>query len=138
MSKFYEVILRYDKMQEDGKVKRVSERYLTDALSLTESEARVTEKMQPYISGEFYATSAKETAMAETTGDVTCGKFYLAKVAFITIDEKTAKEKRTISHVLVGAEDFERAYNNLKVAMQTTMADWELQSLALSPILDVF
>ena len=138
MAKYYETILRYEKMQDNGTVKKVAEHFLSDSLSLTEAEATVTEKMQPYISGEFVATSAKETKIAEVVGDKEADKFYLAKVAFITIDEKTASEKKTISQILVGAEDFERAYNNLKVAMQTTMADWELQSLALSPILDVF
>ncbi|MCM1222151.1 MAG: DUF4494 domain-containing protein [Lachnospiraceae bacterium] len=130
--------LRYDKMQEDGKVKRVTERYLADALSLTESEARVTEKMQPYISGEFYATSAKETKIAETTGDVTCGKFFLAKVAFITIDERTAKEKRTISQVLVGAENFDEAYKAFNESMRNTMADYTLVSFAETAYLDLF
>ncbi|MCM1296591.1 MAG: DUF4494 domain-containing protein [Muribaculaceae bacterium] len=138
MAKYYECAIRYDKTGEDGKVKRVTERYLTDALSLTESEARVTEKMQPYISGEFYATSAKETKIAETTGDVTCGKFFLAKVAFITIDEKTAKEKRTISQVLVGAENFDEAYKAFNEYMRDTLADYTLVSLAETAYMDLF
>lgn len=138
MSKYYEVTLRYDKTQENGSIKRVSEKYLCDALSLTEAEARVTEKMQPYISGEFCATSAKETKIAETCGDVGCGKFFLAKVAFITIDEKSAKEKRTISQVLVGAENFDEAYKAFNEYMRDSISDYTLVSLAETKYLDLF
>lgn len=138
MARYYEVSLRYDKTQENGDEKRVSEKYLVDALSLTEAEARVTEKMQPYISGEFYATSAKETAIAETCGDIGCGKFFLAKVAFITIDEKTAKEKRSISQMLVGAENFDEAYKAFNEYMRDTLVDYTLVSLSETKYLDLF
>ena len=138
MSKFYEVILRYDKMQKNGKVKRVSERYLCDALSLTEAEATVTEKMQPYISGEFVAISAKETKIIEVVGDKEADKFYLAKVAFITIDEKSAAEKKAISQILVGAENFDEAYKAFNESMQDTMADYTLVSISETAYLDVF
>ncbi len=138
MSKYFEVSLKYDKTQENGALKKVTEKYIVDALSLTEAEAKVTEKMQPYISGDFFATSAKETKITETCGDVGCGKFYLAKIAFITIDERTAKEKRTTSQILIGAESFDEAYKTLNEFMKPTLSDWELQSLAETKYLDQF
>lgn len=138
MAKYYEVTLRYDKMQDNGSEKRVSEKYLVDALSLTEAETRVTEKMQPYISGEFYATSAKETKIAETCGDVGCGKFYLVKVGFVTIDDKTAKEKRTISQTLVGAENFDEAHKAFAEYMKGALADYEIVSLAETQHMGLF
>lgn len=70
--------------------------------------------------------------------DTECGKFYLAQVVFISIDEKTAIEKRSVTQILVGAEDFASAYNGIKEAMKTTLSDWEFVSLVESPILDVF
>lgn len=138
MAKFYEVKLRYQKMQENGTVKKVSEHFLADALSLTEAEAKTTEAMQPFINGEFVATSAKESKVAEIMGDKEFGKFYLAKVAFIIIDEKSAKEKKAITQILVGAEDFKGAYDALMEGFKGTMADWKIVSLAESVILDVF
>lgn len=138
MNRYFEVTLRYQKLQENGAVKKVSEKFLADALSITEAESVVTEKMQPFISGEFIATSAKTAPIAEVMGDKDCGKFYLAKVAFITLDEKTAKEKKTLFQMLVGAEDFDSACTSLKAGMAATLADWELVSLSESPILDVF
>lgn len=137
MSNYFEVVIKYDKMQENGSVKRVSEKYISDSLSCTEAEARVTEEMQPFISGDFLATSVKQTAISEVF-NLGAERYYLAKVAFITIDEKTAQEKRSISQILVGASDFKEAYDNFLDGMKGTMADFEIVSLSESPVLDVF
>ncbi len=137
MAQYIEVTIKYDKRFEDGKVKRVSEHYLADAMSLTEAEAIVTEKMKPYISGEFVATSAKRTNIAEVFGGDS-DKYWLVKVAFVTIDEKTAKEKRTVSQMLVGAESLDKAYDTLVEHFRFMVTDYELVSLAETKIVDVF
>lgn len=71
-------------------------------------------------------------------GDDDASRFYLAKVALITLDEKSGREKRAITQILVGAEDFEDALRVLKEGFKGTMADWELASLSESKILEVF
>lgn len=53
MALWFECKVRYDKMMENGTVKKVNEPYLVDALSFTEAEARIIEEMTPFISGEF-------------------------------------------------------------------------------------
>lgn len=137
MAKYYEVTLRYEKMGEEGKQRKVSEKYLCDALSLTEAEAIATERMKPYISGNFIATSAKQTKIEEVIG---CedANWFLAKIDYPTVDEKTAKLKHNIVQMLVGANDFECAYNAVSEYMKDSMADWEQVSLSASPIIDVF
>lgn len=135
---FIEVIVKYHKAQENGETKAVNEHYLVDSLSLTEAEGKATESLRPYISGEFIATSAKTTKIDEVVGDTSCGKFFLAKIALITIDERTAKEKRTIMQLLVGAEDFDNAYKAFGEYMRNTISDFTLISLAESTIQDVF
>ena len=47
VSKFYEVKVQYQKMQDDGKEKKVSEQYVVEALSFTEAESRIIEEMTP-------------------------------------------------------------------------------------------
>ena len=51
MALWFECKVRYDKMQENGTVKKVNEPYLVDALTFTEAEARIMEEMKPFISG---------------------------------------------------------------------------------------
>lgn len=97
MSNWFECKVRYDKLQENGSVKKVTEPYLVDALSITEAVARITDEMAPFISGDYSVSSAKSTKIAEIFWDDSADKWYLVKVAFITIDEKTAAEKKSVS-----------------------------------------
>ena len=129
---------KFEKMQENGAVKRVSEKYLCDALSIVEADAVVTENLKPYISGDFFTSKVENSPIAEVMGDKECGRFWLVKVAFITIDEKTAKEKRTTSQILVGAPDFTNAVENFNEGMRGAIADFEVVSVAETPIKEFY
>ncbi|MBD5164129.1 MAG: DUF4494 domain-containing protein [Bacteroidales bacterium] len=138
MANWFECKIRYDKAAENGAVKKVTEPYLVDALSFTEAEARITEEMTPYISGEFSVSAVKRTKIAEIFFNEAGDKWYMVKVGFITIDEKTAVEKRSASLILVQANDFKNAYDNFQEGMKGTMADYEIMQIAETPLMDVF
>ena len=138
MANWFECKVRYDKMMENGVPKKVNEPYLVDALSFTEAEARIIEEQTPFISGDFSVSAVSRKKKSEIFRDDTADKWYLAKVAFITIDEKTAVEKRTISQILVAGSDFKGAYDNFMEGMKGTMADFELVSLSETPLMDVY
>lgn len=135
---YIETAARYEKMQENGSVKKVTERFIVDALTCTEAEARTIEELQQYVSGELDVTSNKKVNIAEVMGDKECGRFWLAKVGFITIDEKTAAEKRTISQILVGAPDFTNAVEEFNEGMKGTVTDFEVVSLAETQIKEYY
>lgn len=109
-----ETAAKFDKMSENGLVKKVTERYLVDALSFGEAENKTFDRLKDYTSGELEVAATKKTKIAEIMGDKESDRFYLAKVAFVTIDEKTAAEKKTVSQWLIGAPDFAEAYKILK------------------------
>ena len=135
---WFECKIRYDKAQENGAIKKVTEPYLVDALSFTEAEARIIEEQTPFISGEVNVTAVKRTKIAEIFWDDSADKWYLVKVAFITIDEKTAVEKKSTSLILVAASDFKGAYDNFMEGMKGTMADFEIVSITETPLMDVY
>lgn len=137
MIQYIEVVISYDRRFEDGVVKRVSERYLVDAESLAEAETVVIDKMRPYMSGEFVATSARRTKIADMWG-FGADKYWLAKVTVVTVDERTDKERRSVEQMLVGADSFKEAYDVFADGMRDTAADWELVSLSQTRIVDVF
>lgn len=138
MANWFECKVRYDKMQENGAIKKVNEPYLVDALSFTEAEARIIEEQTPYISGDFSVSAVKRTKIAEIFRDETADNWYLVKVAFITIDEKTAVEKKSTSLILVAGSDFKNAYDNFIDGMKGTMADFEIVSISETPLMDVY
>ena len=138
MANWFECKVKYDKTQENGSVKKVSEPYLVDALSFTEAEARITEEQRPFISGEFSVDAVKRTKIAEIFFNDGADRWYMVKVAFITIDEKTAKEKRSVSQILVQASNFRQALENFLKGMEGTMADYEIVQIAETPLMDVY
>lgn len=138
MAQWIEVRARYDRMMDNGSIKRVTEPYLADALSCTEAEARVTEELTPFISGEFRISSVVTTKISEIFWDASGDRFYKVKVNFITLDEKTASEKRTASYILVQASSFKEAYDNFIDGMKGTMADYEIEAITETKLVDVY
>ena len=139
LKQWIEVKARYDKMLENGATKKVTEPYLVKALSCTEAEARVIEEITPYLSGDCHITSCTTTKIAEVMrSDELDERFYKVKVNFITIDERTATEKRTASYIVVEAPDFRNALENFIDGMKGTMADFEIEAIAETAIIDVF
>lgn len=138
MSNWFETKVRYDKMMENGTQKKVNEPYMVDALSFTEAEARTIEELTPFISGDFSISAVKRTNISEIFWNDAADKWYHVKVNFITLDEKTAVEKKTTTHILVAANNFREALDNFMEGMKGTMADFEVASIAETTIMDVF
>ena len=138
MSTWFECVIKYDKVQENGMEKKVSESYLVDAISFTEAEARIIEEMKPFISGDFLVSGIKRSNISELFFDETGDKWFKCKVNFITLDEKSGAEKRTASYMLVQAQDLQKALENLLEGMKGTMADFEIAAINETPIMDIY
>lgn len=140
MAQWFECKIRFDKTMEDGKIKRVTEAYMVDALTFTEAERRFLEEVEPFVSGDYEVADIKKAKLAEvmTSNDGNDDRWYKAKVTFITLDEKTAVEKRTAQNILVQARDLKTAVANLEKGMAGTMGDWELTAVNETVILDIY
>lgn len=138
MSNWFECKVRYDKTQENGAIKKVTEPYLVDALSFTEAEARITEEQTPFISGEFDVSAVKRTRITEIFRDETGDKWYQAKLVFVTLDPKTGNEKKSNTLILVQAKDFRTALENIEEGMRGTASDYEIASITETLLMDVY
>lgn len=138
MALWFECKVRYDRMMENGAVKKVNEPYLVDALTFTEAEARIIEEMTPFISGEFSISAVKKTKISEIFFDDSADKYYMVKVNFITLDEKSGVEKKSASFILTQANDLEGALARFNEGMKGTMADYDIASIVETPLMDVY
>ena len=140
MSKYYIAKIRYEKTNENGNSKKVTETYLVDALSFTEAEARIIEEITPFITGDFEVSNITPANIAEiaSTEDVNADKWYKCKLQYITLSEKSAAEKRISSYMLVQAANSNDAMKRFNEHMKGTMADYELVSVTETLIMDVF
>lgn len=137
MSNWFLAGIRFDKTLEDGSQKKVTESYLVDALSFTEAEARITDEMQPLISGEFKVESLKRAKLSEAffgEGD----KYYKVKVSYITLDAQSGREKKTPAYMLVQASTIDEAKSRFAEGMKGTMADYVVESITETKVVDVF
>ena len=138
MANWFECKAQFDKMMENGSLKKVTEPYMVDALSFTEAEARIIDELTPFVSGGLEIKAVKKTRIGENFWDDSAAKWYLVKVAFITIDEKTAAEKKQISQILVAGSDFKGAYDNFMEGMKGTLADFDIVSITETAMMDVY
>lgn len=140
MNTWFLCTIKYDKIDENGLQKKVSEKYLFDSLSFTESEGRCIEEMTPFISGEFTVSDIKRANYSEIffSDEESADKYFKCKLYFITIDEKNGTEKKTATNILVQAADLRDAVKKLDEGMKGTMADYVIASVAETSIIDVY
>lgn len=172
---WFEAKIQFDKVQEDGTQKKVTELYVLDAMSYTEAEQRVISEMKQYINGDFEVKDLKKAPYKEVffMSDVakmfmnevvdlqravqkhdrekaeevynrpleaqnnTDSRFYRAKLQFITIDEKTEKEKRSNVMYLVEACSLRNALDNIDEVMRGTMIDYVQANVGETQVVDV-
>ena len=138
MNTWFECTAKYIKMDETGHEKKASETYLLDAISFTEAESRIYKELQTMVSGEFIVSRIAKTRISEIIPSDNGDRWYKAKVTFITVDEESGKEKRVSQSVLVFSDNVKEAYDQIIVAMEGMMADFEISGINESTILDVF
>ena len=140
MNTWFLTKIRYEKVMENGMQKKVTEPYLVDALSFTEAEARIIEEVTPFISGEFTVSDISRAHYSEifTSEEDSADKWFAGRLAFTTLDEKSGKEKRTYTNVLIQAADIHDAMKKLDEGMKGTMADYSSILLKETAIVDVY
>jgi len=138
MALWFECKVKYERMMDNGMMKKVNEPYLVDALTFTEAEARIIEELKPRISGDYSVSSEKKTKISEVFFNENGDRWYLVKVNMITYDEKSDKEKKTMQQMLVQASDIDDALDKFKEGMKGTMSDMEIAAVSETMIMDVF
>ena len=138
-SEWFECKVQYEKVMEDGYVKKVTELYTVEALSFTEAEARIIEEMSLYINGEYEVKDIKKSKYKDIlfSYDKNDDRFYQAKIQFITLDEKTKKEKRSNFVCLVQAATLNGAIKGIDEVLGGTMSDYDSVEAKETKILDV-
>lgn len=137
---WFEAKVKYLKVNEDGREKKVNEAYLLDAMSYTEAESRIMHEMESVIKGDYYISSLKKSNVTELvpSEDENDDRWYKAKVGIIDADEVSGKEKATFQYYLVAASNIDRALENLQKSLSTFVVPYEIASITDTQFMDVF
>ena len=137
---WFEAKVKYMKVNEDGRVKKVNEAYLLDAMTYTEADSRIMHEMESVISGDYYISSLKKSNITELvpSEDENDDRWYKAKVNIIDADEVSGKEKSTGQYYLVAASNINKALENLEKSLASFVVPYEIASLTDTQFMDVF
>lgn len=139
-STWFETKIKFQKLMDTGEMKKVTETYVVDALSFSEAESSIIKEMADYISGDMEVKAIKIAPYGEVfISDVDNeDKWYKVKIALITIDEKTEKEKKNNIYYLVQGSSVENAKKNVDEVFSTSMMDYSVVSISETDVMDVF
>lgn len=138
MQNWFEVKVKYQKIDEQGKEKKVSEPYLVDALSFTEAEARMSKEMEPFVGSEFIVAGIKKANYTDLFPNEEGDRWFKCKVSFVSIDEEKGVEKKTANYMLVQANDLKGAWDNLQKGLEGMIVDFEVNAIQETMIMDIF
>ena len=138
-SSWFECSVSYEKVQEDGTERRITEKYVVEAFSFTEAEKQIIDELRNYVSGELTVKGIVPAQYKEiffSVSDVEYGWFKV-NVKFIILDE-SHKEKCTNVVYLVQGSDISTAKANIEKELNKSKADCNLCGINETKILDVF
>ena len=136
---WFECKVRYEKTQEDGMPKKVTETYVVDGINFGDAFNRMCENtIKEMCSEEFEIVAMKKTQYAEIAIYKSMGNvFYRVKINMITIDEKTNKQKKIPLFLLVRADNINEARKAVDDEyMKGTMIDYEISSVVETKIVE--
>jgi len=136
---WFEVIVKLEKMLDDGSTKKVNETYVTEAMSFSEAEKRIMNEVGKCVRGgievkKISPAAYKEVVFSDNRNDE---HWFKAKVSFITLDEKSGKEKRSTTQYLVQADTFDDAVSHINEFMEST-GDYLTATVTETKIVEVF
>lgn len=134
-STWFLTTIAYEKLMEDGMTKRVKETYVVNAFSFTDAEATILDNM-----GSVEVTDITKAPFGEIffTDNPQAINYYKVKANFITIDEKTNKEKKSLVYYLVQDTSIKDAQHNFDEEMGKTLTDYSIEAIIETKIQDVF
>jgi hypothetical protein len=146
MNTWFTVKVKYTKQLDDGTFKRVSEPYLLAAMTFTDAEARIYEELGSIIRGEFTVTNIARTEYHDIFYYEDADLWYKCKVTYqsegdgleIESDLNPKKVKKVSQNFLVTATSVKEAFERIQESLSTLMVDYQIPSIMLTPIVDIF
>lgn len=138
MSNWFTVKVKYTKGLDNGSFKRVSEPYLLAAMTFTDAEARIYEELGPMIKGEFTVVGIARTELHDIFAYDDADTWYKCKVRYENFDADSEKSRMVSQNFLVAAESVKQAFDRIQESLAGMMVDFEIPSITISPIVDIF
>jgi len=138
MQTWFSTKVKYQKIDEHGKQVRANETYLVEAINFTEAETRIFEMMEQYGNGDIMVAGITKTNFSEIVNYEDGQYWYKAKVTWEDFDENSGKVSKVTNYMLVAANSVKQCFDRVEESLQAMAVPFDIPSIAISPILDVF
>lgn len=129
--------VKYQKENENGSVKNVTEPYLVDAMSFTEAEARIYEELGSIIRGEFVVSGIAKSKIIDIFHYDDSDVWYRCKISY-SVAEESGKEKKITNYMLVSASDVKQAYERIHESLNNMLVTFSVPEIVETPIVEIF
>lgn len=132
---YYEVKVRYERIDDAGKAKKVTELYIVSALESQDVEIAILSELSSHRYVEILSIKKVkiDQVIAVYNRERHREKWYRARCAVINLDDNDRPRRTSIS-VIINADDFDDADNRLHAWLDAMTSDIEVLSLSQSSI----
>lgn len=135
---YFESSVKYVKVNEGGREKKVTELYLIDAMSFSETEEKSCKQLSEIVKGDYFIQSLKRSKITEyvESNDENDDRLYKATVKIIDCDD-SGKEKESSIYYLVAAANINKALDNLEKSLSTFVVPYEITKIEDTKFVEV-
>jgi hypothetical protein len=139
MNKWYVVRVKFTKQLDNGAFKRVTEPYLVSAMSFTDAEASIYERLGEVIRGEFSVVGVTPKNYEDVFTYETADEYWWeVQVKMQDSNLDSDKIKMVTNTYLVSAETLPNAVDNITESLNGSVMDMTIVGVKSSPIVDIF
>ena len=130
--------VKYAKENEQGLLKNITEQYLVDAVSFTEAEAVLYDRLASQIRGDFQVTGVSKSNIVDVFEYEDSDLWHKAKVTYLIVDGDSGKEKLVVQYMIVTAQDVKEAYDRILQSLSNMLVSFRVPKVEETPIIEVF
>lgn len=130
--------VKYAKENEQGLLKNVSEKYLIDAVSFTEAEARIYDLLGSVIRGDFQVKGIQKTNINDVFLYEDTDIWHQGKITYTVADADSGKEKKVTQYMLVSAHNVKEAYERIQESLSNMLVSYQIPEIKETNIVEVF
>lgn len=138
MRTWFTAKVKYAKENEEGLLKQISEQYLVDAVSFTECEAILYDRLGSQIRGDFQVTAISKSNIVDVFFYEDTDNWFKAKITYLVADGESGREKKVTQYMLVTAVDVPQAHERIQESLSNMLVSFQVPDVVKSPIVEVF
>lgn len=128
----------YAKENEEGLLRPISEQYLVDAVSFTEAEAILYDRLASQIRGDFQVKAVGKSNIVDVFYYEDADLWHKCKVTYLVADGESGREKKVTQYMIVTASDVRQAYDRIQESLSNMLVSFRVPDIVESPIVEVF